>query len=419
VERTSTIRAADAKAIESLSAPCVHCGFCLAACPTYAVTGMENDSPRGRIWLLADAARRGELSPAVRTHIDRCIGCEACVPACPSGVRYDKLIDLARGVVNSNRSPVDEASRVGLTTAFAAAAKVAPLVGPSQALARRVTNVAGRSHLVRNALGRLGPIETVVKQASTIQPQTSEPIETSMVANERGRVVLLAGCIGAVLFAEVNADTVRVLNAERISVIVPREQGCCGALASHAGRHRSARRHASALIAALNVGGVDAIVTNSAGCGAMMKDYGELLEGDPLAASFADRVVDVMEYLARLEPEGHYMTMDRSILYQEPCHLAFAQGIRQDPITVLARISGLEVEVVGGPNCCGAGGLYSIMQPDLARQVGEAKRDAILETGRDLMVSANPGCAIQLGSLLGDEVEVIHPISLMAEALGV
>ncbi len=412
-DHTSTITPSDAQAMKALSAACVHCGFCLAACPTYAVTGMENDSPRGRIWLLTDAASRGELSLKVRTHIDRCIGCEACVPACPSGVRYDQLIDIARRVVNDGRSPAVGVARAVVTTAFAGAAKVGSLVAPTQAVARWST----RAPLMRRSLTRFGSLNAVMQQAATIHPQAHLALDTSLVANERGRVVLLTGCISSVLFGEVNTATVRVLNAEGISVIVPREQGCCGALESHAGRHQAAKRRATHLIKALKVPGVDAVVTNSAGCGAMMKGYGDLLDGDVDAVRFAGSVLDVMEYLSRFESIAHYGEMERSVLYHDPCHLAFAQGIHAEPLAVLERIPGLKVELAGGPNCCGAGGLYSIMQPELAREIGEAKRDAILATKINLIVSGNPGCAIQLSSLLAEQAEVVHPVSLLAQAL--
>ncbi|WP_298211664.1 heterodisulfide reductase-related iron-sulfur binding cluster [Ferrimicrobium sp.] len=400
-------------AIAELSATCVHCGFCLAACPTYSVTSMENDSPRGRIWLLAQAARTKEVNDSLRLHIDRCIGCEACVPACPSGVRYDDLIDRARRVVNVGRSKRELLGRSVVVASFSRAQRFGSLVPSAQALARGVV----KSSLLRPQLPRLPRVQALLEQAATIEPQRSMGTFTSLVPNERARVVMLTGCIASVFFEEVNAATVKVLNAEGISVIVPKEQGCCGALASHAGQHRPAQRAARALIAALDLPGIDAVVTNSAGCGAMMKDYGELLEHEIGSDAFSGRVVDVMEFLDRFKSVIRYRPMPREILYHEPCHLAFAQGVRSAGPSVLGRIPGLKLRLTEGPNCCGAGGLYSATQPELAHQVGEAKRDAILEAGIDLLVSGNPGCAIQLNSLLGDRVNILHPIVLLSRAI--
>lgn len=400
-------------AIAKLSATCVHCGFCLAACPTYAVTAMENDSPRGRIWLLAEAARTNNVTDVLRLHIDRCIGCEACVPACPSGVRYDELIDRARRVVNVGRSQRELLGRSLVVRSFSKAQRFAGLAPSAQVLARGVV----RSSFLRPGLASLPRVRALVQQAATIRAAPPVTTFTSLVPNERARVVMLTGCIASVLFSEVNAATVKVLNAEGISVVVPRGQGCCGALASHAGQHDLAQHGARTLMETFDLAHIDAVITNSAGCGAMMKDYGELLEHQEGSDAFAEKVVDVMEFLDRFTSIAHYRPLSRKILYHEPCHLAFAQGVRSAGPSVLSRIPELELALTEGPNCCGAGGLYSVSQPALARQVGEAKRDAILRTQVELLVSGNPGCAIQLNSLLGDRVEVLHPIVLLAQAL--
>ena len=413
MKTVSDDQASDFAAITQLSSACVHCGFCLAACPTYAVTGMENDSPRGRIWLLAEAARSGSVSDVLRVHIDRCIGCEACVPACQSGVRYDELIDIARRVVNVRRPKRELLVRSVMTTGFARASRLGRLVAPAQGVARALD----RSWLLSRSPVRLPRARALVRQAAVIAPQASPQLFTSLVPNERARVALLTGCIAAVLFKEVNLATVKVLNAEGISVVVPRNQGCCGALASHAGQRAGAQRSAGAVIEALDVAGVDAVITNSAGCGAMMKDYTELLGHDQRVERFSSRVADVLEYLDRMESIADYKSMPRQVLYHDPCHLKFAQAVGSAPLSVIRRIPDIDLRSVGGPNCCGAGGLYSLAQPELARQVGEAKRDAVLEAGADLLLSGNPGCAIQLQTLLGDRVEVVHPIELLARAL--
>jgi len=413
LKTVSNDQSRDFAAITQLSSSCVHCGFCLAACPTYAVTGMENDSPRGRIWLLAEAARSGRVSDVLRVHIDRCIGCEACVPACPSGVRYDELIDVARRVVNVGRPRRELVARSAVTTGFARAHRFSRFVAPTQGVARALN----RSSALSRSPSRLPRARALLRQAATIRPQASSQVFTSLVPNERARVVLLTGCIASVLFKDVNDATVKVLNAEGVSVIVPKDQGCCGALASHAGQRAGAQRSALAVIEALDVTGVDAVITNSAGCGAMMKDYVELLGHDQEVERFSSQVADVLEYLDRMESIADYKSMPRQVLYHDPCHLKFAQAVGSAPFSVIRRIPDIELRSVGGPNCCGAGGLYSLAQPELARQVGEAKRDAIIAAGGDLLLSGNPGCAIQLQTLLGDSVEVVHPIVLLARAL--
>lgn len=406
-------RAVDFATIGQLTSACVHCGFCLAACPTYAVTGMENDSPRGRIWLLAEAARSEKVSDVLRVHIDRCIGCEACVPACPSGVRYDELIDLARRVVNVGRPKHELLTRSAMTAGFARAGRFSQLLAPAQGVARAIN----RSSLSRHSPSRLPRTRALVRQAATIAPQQTSQLFTSLVPNERARVVLLTGCIASVLFQEVNLATVKVLNAEGISVIVPKDQGCCGALASHSGQRASAQHSARAVIDALDLAGVDAVVTNSAGCGAMMKDYVELLGADRRVENFSSKVADVLEYLGQMESIARYRSMPSQVHYHEPCHLKYAQSVGSLPSAVIRRIPDIDLQSVGGPNCCGAGGLYSLVQPELAAKVGEAKRDAIIGAGARLLLSGNPGCAMQLHTLLGDQVEVIHPITLLARAL--
>lgn len=396
-------------AISALASRCVHCGFCLAACPTYQVTAMENDSPRGRIWLMANAARTGEVSDVVRTHLDRCIGCEACVPACPSGVRYDQMLEHGRQLANRGRPLRDALWRRGLVEAFSRVQSFGAAAERMGALARYLPAVSSRT--------RPGAL---VAQAGSVRLRRV-PVHSRMVEGERARVSLLAGCIAQVAFGETNRDTVEVLAAERISVVVPREQSCCGALAWHAGFESTARRMARRVMAALDGPRVDAVVVNSAGCGSVMKRYPELFapgSRDRSAAErFSAKVRDVSEMLDAFEPVAEYQPAQESIAYHDACHLAFAQGVSAAPRRVLGRIPELEILPAAGLNCCGSGGLYSLFEPELAAAVGERKVTALAD-GPRTVCSANPGCSLQLARMLPPGREVIHPVSLLARHLG-
>jgi glycolate oxidase iron-sulfur subunit len=395
--------------ITKLASRCVHCGFCLAACPTYQVTAMENDSPRGRIWLMANAARTGEVSDVVRTHLDRCIGCEACVPACPSGVRYDQMLELGRQLANRGRPTADALWRRGAVEAFSRVQTLGPVAQRAAGLARLAPKVGTTS--------RAGAL---VAQARSVRLRRVA-VHSRIVEGERARVTLLAGCIAQVAFGATNRDTVEVLGAEGISVLVPRQQSCCGALAWHAGYVGSARRMARRVMAQLDGPHVDAIVVNSAGCGSVMKRYAELFaEGTSersAAERFCAKVKDVTELLDAFEPIGQYGPLHEPVAYHDACHLAFAQGVSAAPRRVLGRVPGLDLRSAQGLNCCGSGGLYSLFEPVLAAEVGARKVEA-LRDGPRVVLSGNPGCTLQLSRMLGPDREVIHPVTLLARQLG-
>ncbi len=400
--------------LEELAGRCVHCGFCLPACPTYAVTQAEADSPRGRILLVADEARRrdgGHVRAGVRRHIDRCIGCEACVPACPSGVRYDEIVHLARQLVDHGRPLPALAWRRGLASWFPSTQRSA--VGID--LARRLGRTR-RWQVRRTQLGRR--LDAALQQARAADAARPGVRQQPRGSGDRGRVVLLAGCVAAAALPTTNVDARLVLEAEGYAV-EELAGVCCGALAAHTGAEGAARRHAVRLARALSTFGERApLVVTSAGCGAHLRRLGQLFEDGELAQVGA-RVLDVTELLAANPARAPRGVVSARVALHDACHHRFAQGIVEAPRALLASVPGLELVEVGGPNCCGAGGLYGLLEPELAQLVGRAKAEAIRATGARIVASANPGCTLQLRQLLGDGVEVVHPVTLVARSLAV
>jgi len=387
---------------------CVHCGFCLPTCPTYLLWNEEMDSPRGRIHLM-DARLDGTiaLNRTVVEHFDRCLGCMACVTSCPSGVQYDRLIELTRERVEEEyeRPPADRALRSLL---FA--------VLPHR---RRL-----RAALALTPLGRRLPLPSKLRPLVEVAPpwrSSTWPPEVVPALGERvARVGLLAGCVQSVVFGSVNVATARVLAAHGCEVVTPREQGCCGALHVHAGRRDGGRERARRLIETFERAGVDFVVTNAAGCGSNLKEYGFLLE-DERAEAFAGRVRDVSEVLAELEPRRALSPLPTSVAFQDSCHLAHAQRVVEPPRTMLGRIPGLTVlEPREQAICCGSAGIYNIVKPDAARELGERKAAHVLETGAAAYASANPGCLIQVATALrraGRPLPTFHPVELVDASL--
>ena len=379
---------------------CVHCGFCLPACPTYALWGEEMDSPRGRIHLM-NLVESGEaaMDSSVATHLDRCLGCLACVPACPSGVRYDLLIERARAE-RRRRAPR------GLRGRLVDAA---------------VLGVVPRPRLLRAlswplALG-LRP-SSLAPRVSPADLRARPPAFTRAAGGEaRMQVALLSGCAQRVYFGCVNVAAATALAAAGCDVAVPTVQGCCGALHLHAGREHDAKRRAARTIEALS--GYDRVVVTAAGCGSAMKGYGELL-GTPQAEEFAGRVRDVTELLAQLGDGARPVELGRPlrVVYQDACHLLHGQGVGEEPRSLLRSVPGVELVEIADPGmCCGSAGTYNLMQPAAARELGERKARAILEAAPDVIATANPGCALQLAASLrrlgrGD-VRIVHPVELL------
>ncbi|MFN2617100.1 MAG: (Fe-S)-binding protein [Thermoleophilaceae bacterium] len=397
---------------------CVHCGFCLPSCPTYALWGEEMDSPRGRIVLMKTAHEEGsELSPMLVEHWDRCLGCMACVTACPSGVKYDKLIEDTRAQVERNwrRSPSDRAFRRLLFETFTHPGRLralAPLLVASRRLG--LSQLAGRV-----SRGRLGALASLAPATPLRSALRRLPERFPARGARRGRVALLQGCVQRVFFSDVNEATARVLAAEGFEVSAPKLPRCCGALQLHAGEDGEARALARATIAAFE--DFDHVVVNAAGCGSAMKDYPHVLRDDPewadRAERFSAKVRDATELLAEGEPRARRGPARLKLAYHDACHLAHAQGVQAQPRELLRGIPGVElVEPAEWELCCGSAGIYNLVKPEPARELGERKARNLLATGAEAVAAANPGCALQItahSKRLGTSLRVFHPMELL------
>jgi glycolate dehydrogenase iron-sulfur subunit len=383
---------------------CVHCGFCLPACPTYVLWGEEMDSPRGRIYMIKKATEgHSPLDARFREHMDNCLGCMACMTACPSGVEYNKLIEPTRAQIERNlpRSTGERLFRKLLFATFPHPARLRLLALPLlvyqksglQALARAlgVQKLLPKRFAAMEALLPEVPKGAFDKLPVTITPQ----------GTPRRRVGMLSGCVQQVFFSHVNAATTRVLAAEGCAVVIPRGQPCCGALMLHSGMEADAIALAKRMISVFEAAKVDTIVINSAGCGSTMKEYGHLLRDDP---EFADRAItfsakcrDISEILCEFEPRAQRHPLKLRVAYHDACHLQHAQGVRSQPRKLLAGIPELTVaEIPESSLCCGSAGVYNLLEPDTAAQLGDRKVDNLLTTHAEAVLSANPGCLLQL-----------------------
>ena len=395
---------------------CVHCGFCLPTCPTYHLWGEEMDSPRGRIVLMSEAEQGAELSAPMVTHWDRCLGCMACVTACPSGVQYDKLIEDTRAQVerNHSRKPGDRLFRSLVFELFPHPGRLRALA-PLMALARRL----GIPKLARRGgpFPRLRAITALTPETPLLGTMRRLPEHTKARGEKRGTVGLLQGCVQRVFFHDVNVATAQVLAAEGFEVRAPRLPRCCGALQMHTGY--DSRDLARATIEAFEQ--CDFVVANAAGCGSSMKDYAHLLRDDPQWAQRAERfcakVRDVTELLAEAGTRATRHPVRQKVAYHDACHLAHAQAVRAQPRELLAEIPELElVEPQGWEICCGSAGIYNLLNPEPATELGRRKVENLLATGAKTIAAGNPGCAIQIAAVseqMGHPLRVIHPIELI------
>jgi len=408
-----------------LISDCVHCGFCLPACPTYRSWSVEADSPRGRIDLmkgLDDGTL--ELTPSVVEHFDRCLGCMGCMTACPSGVRYDLLIESTRAKVEATfpRPPLDGGFRRLLFSLFPYPARLRALAWPLFLAAKTgLQRGLRKSGLLRLLPARLAMLERLAPPVTFASLKATLPARTPARGPKRGTVALVAGCVQRVFFPSVNAATIRVLAADGFEVVVPSEQGCCGALSLHVGRDAEARAFAQALVDRFgDLDGVDAVIVNAAGCGSTLKQYAELLD-DPRARRFAAKVKDVSEFLAAAGPAAPRRPLPLRVAYHDACHLAHAQGIRQQPRALLCQIPGLElIEIADGDQCCGSAGVYNLLEPEASAEIGARKAGNVAATQADVLASANPGCTLQIQSLMagrGQSLLAAHPIELLDAAI--
>jgi glycolate oxidase iron-sulfur subunit len=400
---------------------CVHCGFCLPTCPTYLLWGEEMDSPRGRIYLMDVGLADAPLNDEMARHFDQCLGCMACVTACPSGVQYDKLIEATRQQVERRypRSRPDRAFRSLLFKLFPYPRRLRLLRGPLRLYQKAgMRTLVERAGLVRLLPGRLGSMQTLLPD---LGPMEKVPEVTPPAGTRRSRVGMLVGCVQSVFFPQVNAATARVLAAEGCEVVAPPGQGCCGALSMHAGREAEAQRFARRTIDVFDAAGVDTVVVNAAGCGSSMKEYGHLLRDDPSyaerAREFSARVRDVSEFLAELEPAAERHPLPLKAAYHDACHLAHAQGIRKPPRQGLGAVPELELrEIDEAEICCGSAGIYNLVEPEPARELGARKAANVLATGADLLVTSNPGCLLQIRASLerrGEHLAMAHVVEVL------
>jgi glycolate dehydrogenase iron-sulfur subunit len=401
---------------QALIDDCVHCGFCLPTCPTYMLWGEEMDSPRGRIYLMEIGLQGEAMNDQMVRHFDQCLGCMACVTACPSGVQYDKLIEATRQQVERRhpRSRRDRAFRALIFRLFPYPRRLRLLRGPLRLYQRsRLGTLLRRAGLLDRLPRRFGAMERLLPGIGPAEPL---PEVTPAAGERRRRVGMLSGCVQRAFFPEVNAATARVLAADGCEVVAPPDQRCCGALSMHAGREAEAQAFARDAIATFEAAGVDQVVVNAAGCGSTMKEYGHLLRDDPAwaerAAAFSARVRDLSELLAELGPAAERRPLPLTVAWHDACHLAHAQGVRVQPRQALAAVPELEVrEIAEGEICCGSAGIYNLTEPQPASELGDRKAANVLATGADLLVTSNPGCLMQIRSAIqrrGQRLPVAH-----------
>jgi glycolate oxidase iron-sulfur subunit len=405
---------------------CVHCGFCLPVCPTYVLWGQEMDSPRGRIYLMKLAADGAvEMNSNWVSHFDTCLGCMACMPACPSGVDYGKLIEATRAQIERNtpRSSAEKFHRRFILENF---------TRPDRLRRMRLPLLIYQKTGLQAALRGLGLVHLLPKKLQAMEAllpklRRREAVAefTPAVGSKRRRVGLLLGCVQREFFSQVNAATVRVLAAEGCDVLAPQAQSCCGALPVHAGEEASAVELAKKTIDTFEQAYVDTVVTNAAGCGSNVKEYGHLLRDDPQYAArarkFAAKCKDISEVLAELEPRAKRQPLKLRVAFHDSCHLQNAQGVRSQPRALLSGIPELELaEIPEAPICCGSAGIFNLVQPDTAKTLGDRKADLIAPLSADVVATGNPGCILQMQSALarhGEKMPVLHFIQLLDASL--
>jgi glycolate oxidase iron-sulfur subunit len=411
----SGFRGPDAPDLEALRT-CVHCGICLPQCPTYRVLGQEMDSPRGRLYLMrAVAEGRLGLTETLERHLDLCLGCRACESACPAGVPFGTLLEATRSQLR--RHGASRRPRAVERLLLAVLPRPAPMRLLAAAL--RLYQRSGAARVVRatgvlRAFPRLAAMEALVPP---LERATPLPEVTPARGPRQGRVGLLTGCVQRALYAGVNHDTARLLSLAGWEVVAPRGQGCCGALDLHAGRLDEFRVRARRLAAAFPED-LDWIVSNAAGCGSTLRDYGHHVPGDAAVRGLASRARDVHQVLAETDlPLG---PLDITVTYHDACHLAHGQRVRAEPRALLRRIPGLRlVELQDSDLCCGSAGIYNVLEPAMAERLLELKIARIAETGARIVAAGNPGCLLQIARGArgrGLDLEVVHPVALLARA---
>jgi glycolate oxidase iron-sulfur subunit len=412
----------DPKLIDS----CVHCGFCLSTCPSYRVLGKEMDSPRGRIYLM-DAINEGEiaLNTATVEHFDSCLGCLACVSTCPSGVQYDKLISATRHQVerNYNRSLPDKLVRQLIFSLFPNPDLLRILLFPLLVYQKLgISKLLQATGLIKAISPRLAAMESILPEITLKSFQDNLPDIIPAKGEKRYRVGVILGCVQRLFFSGVNEATVRVLTANGCEVVIPKSQGCCAALPEHQGQTEQAKVLARQMIDSFADTNVDFVIINAAGCGHTLKEYGHILADDPEYAEkakvFAAKVKDSQEFLANVGLTAKLSPLTEkniNLVYQDACHLLHGQKISVQPRQLLKQIPGVTLkEPIDAALCCGSAGVYNMLQPEVAEELGKQKAQNLLNTGADLIASPNPGCSLQISKYLqGKTISVMHPMELL------
>ncbi len=413
---------------------CVHCGFCLTTCPSYRVLGTEMDSPRGRIYQM-DAINQGQidLDPTTVSHFDTCLGCLACTTACPSGVQYDKLIEATRAQVERNhpRTWQERALRTLIFSLFPYPERLRPLLLsmlPVQKLG--IQDWVRRSGLLQRLSPQVAAMESILPPLTWQQLQPRSLPEVIPVQGQRRfRVGMILGCVQRLFAPEVNEATIRVLTANGCEVVIPRSQGCCGALTHHQGQESQTHALAKAMIDSFAEANLDAVLINASGCGHTLKTYGEILAEDPdyssRAQTFAHQVKDVQEFLVDhglISPLSPLQEGTLTLAYQDACHMIHGQKISLQPRQLLRQIPGVKIkDPVDAALCCGSSGIYNILQPEIAAELGDQKVRNLLNTKADLIISSNIGCRVQIKKHLAlqgrAEVPLLHPMELLDLAI--
>ncbi len=399
---------------------CIHCGLCTASCPTYVELGNENDSPRGRIYLMRNVAdNKLELTKEVRRHLELCLDCRACETACPSGVQYGKLIEPFRVAMEKTAGGEHKSDdwfhRWILFSLFPYPNRLRASLWPAR-IAQRLGlhQLFVASGLWKLLPPRLGRLVTMLPKLQ--KPEPALPAVLPAKGKQRARVALFTGCVGDVMFRHTNWATARVLQENGCEVIVPQSQACCGAIHFHAGADVPAKLLADTNVNAFLASDVDAIIVNVAGCGAMLKDYTHHWQ-DTRFAQFASKVKDIHEFLDSLgliAPQGEIRT---TATYHDACHLGHAQKIREQPRRILSQIPGLKlVDLPETEICCGAAGTYNLTEPEMADRLSQRKMKNILSTGANTVITANAGCLLQImreARMQGEKLRIVHPMELL------
>jgi glycolate oxidase iron-sulfur subunit len=424
---TSAFDQVDAPSTALIDA-CVHCGFCLPTCPTYLLWNEEMDSPRGRIYLMkAGLEGRTAMTQTFVEHFDRCLGCMACVTACPSGVQYGPLIEKTRAQIERryHRTAGDRAFRRLLFSILPYPGRLRVVLAPLAFLGW-LPKALERAGILEMLPSRIGALLRLAPRVSLASLVARTPADTAAIGQQRMHVGLLTGCVQRMAFYGVNQSTINVLSAEGCRVTAPDDQGCCGALSLHAGNIDQARELARRNIEVFERSGVDRIAVNAAGCGSCMKEYGHLFKDDPTwaarARAFSDRVRDVSEVLVEAgEPRAPRHPIAARVVYHDACHLAHAQGVRAEPRALLASIPGVQVVTPAESEiCCGSAGIYNLLEPEAAAQLGERKARHIAGLKPDIIATGNPGCTLQIaaaGRRLGHTWRIVHPIELLDQSI--